>query len=587
MQFAWIKQTSTSGMYKFREWERYIRSQVKWYGLPDHIFDAETGFEELRRALVATYDVESSEQANSYFSKLACVDRDVLSNGTTLGEATRTQGRTTNVYKASQRSLRASIPESEKVTETTRAAIADISAQMQNGVVPVSEKSLPTADFMLKLMDQLASLAKHPYFSRSWIIQEFVLSQKAPIALIGSCSFHQQGIGVLISYLLKLHDIFSEQIWVRFLGILCAIVQASQLNIAFTWYRALYTEPLSVVRSSPAARFLHFHLLFPERQYTVAHDVFYSLLGLLDMENLPTSLEPDYRLSFDHVSWHYASYILQNTRDLRILGSYHYELSDCPTWVPDIRYSNRVMDRYRSKPRTQGPVSVSADGRELCVEGARVGAVLKCSCQYCPSDVGEVNLSYLRDVLLPEASHIKSQTLQDTFAEWIRSYYKITTQHGPVFVGRYSSMDSVVVDFLALRSYVPKDELDLLPLPASEMLALLARTSCPNPEILNAILLLANMRWCLLDTGDIVMCQRKPGDSAQHIRGDSVWALRNSYSMSLLRPKNNVWEYMGLIHQWRAPTDSDSSEWKMRNDSAIDLDDVFFSTRDVQKITLV
>jgi hypothetical protein len=565
-----------------------LASQVWiWYGLPGHIFDAETGFEELKQAITAADNVEESDSEKTYFSELARVERDTLSNGAKPGEVTHSQQRTEDVYKPILQPRRASTPDSKIVMDPTQVAIADASGQTEIGAAPMGEELRPTADFILKLVDQLASLAKHPYFFRTWIIQEFVLSQKIPISLIGSYSFHQQNVAVLAGYMYILHDIFTEQIWVRFSASMYAMHQIARLEVASLWYKALYKEPLSVVRPSPAARLRHFLLTFPDREYTVAQDIFYSLLGLLGVEELPVSLVPDYRLSFDQVSWHYTSYILQDTKDLRILGGENYELKDCPTWVPDMRYSNMCMDTYYSKPRTQGAVSVSADGHELIVEGARVGAVLKCSCQDSSRDAGEVNLIYLRNVLLLEASQIKSQSTKDTFSEWLSSYYKIGILYGSSFVGRYASMDDFVADFLTLRSFVARDVLDCSPLLDPDMLITLSRTSCPNPEILFAILKLAEAKWCLLDTGDIVICQRKPSDSAHHIPGDSVWALQNSHSMSLLRPQDNVWEYMGLIHQWQPPTDSDLSEEMPRRDSAIDLDEEYFATRDVQTITLV
>jgi hypothetical protein len=370
-------------------------------------------------------------------------------------------------------------------------------------------------------------------------------------------------------------------------GVLCGMLQNSSFNVAYMWHQGICAERSDLIQPSPAARLLHALLLFPFRNCTVAHDLFYGMLGLLNLDTLPRGLLPNYRLSFDKISWDYASYILQGTKDLRLLGGLYRELNDCPTWVPDMRYRTLLLNKHDTTPMTNGAVSLSPDGRELHVEGSEVGKVLKCSCQDCPEEWGEGNLSYVRDVLLVRAAEINSQTPDIPFLKWIHTYYSAKEQHTLAFGEPCDSMDNLIATFRAQCSCIAAEELDNQGLSLSELMDMLNRSSCRNPDILRSIFVLAYARWCLLDTGDIIMCQQLRDDGVHHMPGDTVWALKNSYSLTLLHPLDHCWEYKGLMHQWELPAKPGTFRDPARYDDSVVLDEEYFASRKVQNLILV
>ena len=61
----------------------------------------------------------------------------------------------------------------------------------------------------------------------------------------------------------------------------------------------------------------------------------YALLGLLDMNDIPPKLRPNYHLPAWHVYRDYAAYIIKHTRDLTCLAIEKKTFMDGPSWVPD------------------------------------------------------------------------------------------------------------------------------------------------------------------------------------------------------------------------------------------------------------
>jgi hypothetical protein len=560
-----------------------------WYGLLEQIFGAEAGALELYIAFWAAINIrEATDTEDLYIQEMARLEQDLSKEILLVGSVAHAEGSSNDVYKPRQEPLHESTSALRTSDCTTSNDISGDSGLVETSKLTDADARRPSAKFILRLVDQLSALSKHPYFARTWVIQEFLLAGKAPIALIGEWSFHQQTIGAITPYLQKMRNILTERVWVKLFGAVCMISQATRLNIAYIGRRSNSTAPAGhPTRSSPAVRLLYYLLLFANKECTVAHDLFYSMLGLLDSGTLPKALLPDYLHSFTKVSWDYTSYILQETKDLRLLGRNCRELSDCPTWVPDVRDQSPQLNTYESASMTNGTVSVSSNGRELHVEGSEVGKVLKCSCQADPEDWGEGNLSYIRDVLLVEAAQIKSQTTQVLALEWLNVYYLAKDQHALAFGEPCGSIDNLIATFRTQCSHIAEEELVSHGLPLPELLEVLGRSSCPNPDILKSICSLTFTRWCLLDTGDIILCGQSREAGVDHMPGDAVWALKNSYSLALLHPRDRYWEYKGQMHQWELPAEPGTRRALGRYDDSVQLDEEYFASRKVQNLILV
>jgi hypothetical protein len=62
--------------------------------------------------------------------------------------------------------------------------------------------------------------------------------------------------------------------------------------------------------------------MYDEKQCKIAHDLFYGILKLLDLGNPPPSLQADYTLSFQNVLGGYNSYLIESTKDSRLLETF-------------------------------------------------------------------------------------------------------------------------------------------------------------------------------------------------------------------------------------------------------------------------
>ncbi|KAH3934298.1 hypothetical protein HBH98_041090 [Parastagonospora nodorum] len=76
---------------------------------------------------------------------------------------------------------------------------------------------------------------------------------------------------------------------------------------------------LPVSAASLSANNIRIH---DEKQCKIAHDLFYGILELLDLDNPPPSLQADYTLSFENVLGGYNSYLIDSTKDSRLLEAF-------------------------------------------------------------------------------------------------------------------------------------------------------------------------------------------------------------------------------------------------------------------------
>ncbi|KAF2036823.1 hypothetical protein EK21DRAFT_83751 [Setomelanomma holmii] len=209
----------------------------------------------------------------------------------------------------------------------------------------------PSERFLCRLMRQLESMVHHEYFSRTWIIQEFVLARRTPIFLVGTLLIHFDLLLKTIFQLVEQRDPLEELLAARCLTLYNTSKAAEWLSLA-TNIPTRMKETSTRFDFHPAVMYLQLLRICYASRSTIEHDLFYGVLGLLEVNEIPECLSPDYRLPFEQVSTNYARYMIEYYKDLRILDTYQDRVRDCPSWVPDMRFRNKPMDPTKPVPPT-------------------------------------------------------------------------------------------------------------------------------------------------------------------------------------------------------------------------------------------
>ncbi|KAI0489506.1 heterokaryon incompatibility protein-domain-containing protein [Xylaria cf. heliscus] len=105
-------------------------------------------------------------------------------------------------------------------------------------------------------------------------------------------------------------------------------------------------------------------------QATNPQDRVYGLISFVTYfvgKDLPIELKPNYHQPFEVIYWQYAAYLLQNTGDLRLFLTQHYNLRGVPSWVPDFRSIS-----LRKRIKCESTVRVSPDKQMLHLQGIRL-----------------------------------------------------------------------------------------------------------------------------------------------------------------------------------------------------------------------
>ena len=188
------------------------------------------------------------------------------------------------------------------------------------------------AVYVLQTFDKLTQA---PWFSRVWVLQEYVLSTRPACVLVGDVLF---SIKPLHKALQPLTDLVE-----RLSGPLAsAAPPKSSLWMAHepAFGHTYIPERLHMqdfASQSVAAQLLWILSSRGYRRSTVPHDQVYGLLRMTDTRQLPGALTPEYRLPYCEVYKAYVRYIIAETGDLRLLECRRGGFVDGqPSWVPDI-----------------------------------------------------------------------------------------------------------------------------------------------------------------------------------------------------------------------------------------------------------
>jgi hypothetical protein len=475
------------------------------------------------------------------------------------------------------------IPEFQVIVEAIKAGISENRIREEACFPRISgggEQALPilpedSDDMLGELLMLLGCLVANPWFKRTWIIQEFVLSRNPPIALIGDYPFYCFCLFGLSRRMFHKSSTMSNTIRIRYSMIEHDLFKLSNLEGAYMERRES-KEPFElrkISRSSPAYKLLYLLGLFSDKQSTIPHDHVYGILGLLD-DHLPEYLKPDYKLPFERVCQNYARFIIEATQNLRIIEAHTSELDSCPSWVPDFRYLTDI--REYNGVSTKSAVRFSADGQQLTVEGKPMGRVLDCSCHHPILDTAVGNLRLINDFILMGSTRLTQRPLEAVFTAWLETMLDWKFMIPLQSVSGIRSMDSLIADHDITVSKLGPGSGKLVP--SMEKLDDVAATI----EVVQVVFYLTSFHYCLLENGDITICKLKKSEpQTRHHEGDAVWALKGCKKLSILRPEEGGYTYAGFCVPLLLGTP------QLGRGSSYQLDEEFLADKQLEEVTLV
>jgi hypothetical protein len=224
----------------------------------------------------------------------------------------------------------------------------------------------------------LGVITQHPWFTRAWIIQEIACGSKRATFLLGLrpllwsdlknlWTFCHVAAGQYPAIRRRLLDLRA-----RNLGILEEVTRFYECSLEsrellYDGTANIAAETLSLLLQQTGGSF----------QATNPRDVLYALLGLLQEDDIPHELVPDYTLPVSRVFRDYAIYLARNAHYIEFLDTCGKQLADGPSWAPDWTCFRRgTVDNLQPARVPPSRVEVSADGSCLVLEGVLLGEVI-------------------------------------------------------------------------------------------------------------------------------------------------------------------------------------------------------------------
>ncbi|KAH7083484.1 heterokaryon incompatibility protein-domain-containing protein [Paraphoma chrysanthemicola] len=514
-----------------------------WFGTPEEIFPPDADLHTLMQVLNLAGENCQRETSDreSFLAQLGRLESSLAQS---------------QVYKDTASSKEGKAP------VTSESCVGEVA----DGISAIAH-AVPSRAFLFSLFEQIGALARHDYFTRVWIMQEFILAKRVPIFIIGAWVFYLDVLPAAAFCLFEEERLLDGELAAKAYDVFRESKAAEWLSLAKYIPRQTNRIP------SPRAFHTSVNLIaFLRLQYsskaTIDHDLFYGILGLLDEVELPLALQPDYRQSFEQVTLHYTRYLIENSKDLRIMETHERRLLCCPSWVPDMRHRIRPRDFTKPIPPAMGSVSTSADGLQLQVEGSMIGKILHCTCCEIDHDgTGDV-LDFLRDVLFAAAARITNRTIDAVFGDWLSTFLKHPGTSETDFCNSCASLDEFREKFKELQYHH------------------VGQASCPDHALHDAMDVLISWNYSfLLDSGDIVNSGDKRGTTS-HLDGGCVWALKGSLLPTLLSPWEEGWVHRGNV-MLMMPRRFDRGLSSLDDLRLLMLDEEYFAKRTVEKITLI
>lgn len=273
-----------------------------------------------------------------------------------------------------------------------------------------------------------SEVVNNAWFFRTWTIQEYILSRRPAIGLIGGILFPLLIVGELEAAIMR------SQTELRNAGVLW---------LPASWVRYQVEELCRTLRSSGSPnlslveQLLYFLTHLASVMCSEPHDQIYGVLGMIKAQNLPPELTPNYQTPFTRVCQNYARYIIENTGDLIFTTCAENRLAGVPSWVPDFRFTSGVQIEKKAKAAP----SFSSDGMKLKVQGFRMQRVLG----YSPkASTFENGLMDFNDTVLTASAWIRRRPLQDIFDEWMRQEFGLVYEDNRSDLADVRSIKDVV-----------------------------------------------------------------------------------------------------------------------------------------------
>ncbi len=384
-------------------------------------------------------------------------------------------------------------------------------------------------------------IMRNDWFRRGWVVQEYALSQQKPCVLLGNALFSFQSLNALGSIqsqlLLERQDDLLKD-WADSLGLNAEIL--NQFAFGPTCMRDLIASQ-EFQDKSLANQLLSIIMNQCPKLTAISHDKIYGLLGMVNLAQLPAQLTPDYRLSYGQVCKDYPRFIIEDTKDLRILMFLGNGLDGQPSWVNGFHLDTP----WHIEPAVCHTGFLSSDGQSLVVEGVRYGKIL--SFFSGSKDMTGERMQQFYDTILSTAAGIRQQPLADTWEEWFGEFVNYVCRVPGDHANQYRSAS----DFLATGppgySNGPSED-------SNRSLALKLFSLC---------------EFALVDDGKVVRCERRQQQGP--VGEYQVWAFKGSTNLSIIHQERHD---ENRYHGWLSKAD-------------VVLAEEFFSRYEVEQITLI
>jgi hypothetical protein len=288
---------------------------------------------------------------------------------------------------------------------------------------------------------------------------------------------------------------------------------------------------------------------FGQKKSTVAHDQIYGFLGMVDLAQLPEKLMPDYRKPYAEVCKDYTLFIIENTKDLRLL-TYHQsddlELQwSNPSWVVDFQSHFSIS---HVQPAVLHNGFFSTDGQRLVVEAVKTNKIISYF-SGTKDETGE-SLRQFHDTLLTASARVRQEHPTTTWKRWFSSFlesFNLLVPESENLETRYQT----VWDFLSTHAASDNNK----------------TAGCFSTDIF--LELFGSYEFVLMDDGKIATCYR---NQRLGLKGEQhVFAFKGSTQQFVVnQERGDEYRYLG---------------WRLNPDVILDED--FFTNHVVEQITLI
>jgi hypothetical protein len=423
------------------------------------------------------------------------------------------------------------------------------------------------SDENIHLLLTAIGIASTPWFFRRWVVQEWCLSQREPLVFLGRTMLSLRSLYLFVKCASASTTIEpGERKGIEYM----IFIGKSQIERALgAQYLPKLVRDAEFRSKTIAEQFLWIHDVSAERDATYAHDMLYSMLGLIDAARLPLELRPNYSQPLPKLRKDFTRFTIHQAKNLCLLAV--PSLPGEPSWVADLRSSTYFSPNRESanvsefipnpwaglnhlEPHCLHPGHFTMDGNGLVVEGHHVGSPLENSFQSLENDHSE-RITHFYENFLAVAAQTRKEPLRSLWHTWLSK--RLEEMYNILKLGEIENLN---------QADTPRQLL--------EVLGTVGRGE--HQKLLSRILdvRVSDDLYILLDNGDILTISTfnwpNHHNEIENAQSWEVWAFKGAMFFSLVRRLDT-----GMyIHVSVSNT-------------LVKLDSEYFSTRKVERITLV